>query len=138
MDRRNPYTLSVLPPSHPENEDESRVVIQGRLREFILAFQIDNSFIYRDQLRQNVLIKRYLCDVDIAHLISYNGELAHKLTTEPADIIPLFENALKQCTQHIVYPSQRDIELPPHQLLLHSSAAHTSIRDLSATNLSRL
>jgi DNA replication licensing factor MCM5 len=44
---------------------------------------------FRDQLRQNVLIKRYFCDVDIAHLISYNEELAHKLTTEPAEIIPL-------------------------------------------------
>jgi DNA replication licensing factor MCM5 len=105
MDRRNPYTLSVLAPSQ-DGEDESRVVTQGRLREFILAFQLDNSFIYRleknyiitstftdealrDQLRQNVLIKRYFCDVDIAHLISYNEELAHKLTTEPADIIPL-------------------------------------------------
>lgn len=46
MDRRNPYTLSVLPPTR-EGEDELRVVIQGRLREFILAFQLDNSFIYR-------------------------------------------------------------------------------------------
>lgn len=44
---------------------------------------------YRDQLRQNVLIKQYYCDIDIAHLISYNEELAHKLSTEPADIIPL-------------------------------------------------
>jgi DNA replicative helicase MCM subunit Mcm2 (Cdc46/Mcm family) len=43
----------------------------------------------RDQLRQNVLVKQYYCDIDIAHLISYNEELAHKLTTEPADIIPL-------------------------------------------------
>ena len=44
---------------------------------------------YRDQLRQNALVKQYYCDIDIAHLISYNEELAHKLTTEPADIIPL-------------------------------------------------
>ena len=44
---------------------------------------------YRDQLRENVLVKQYYCDVDVAHLISYNEELAHKLSTEPADIIPL-------------------------------------------------
>ena len=43
----------------------------------------------RDQLRQNALVKQYFCDIDIAHLISYNEELAHRLTTEPADIIPL-------------------------------------------------
>lgn len=35
------------------------------------------------------MVKQYYCDVDMAHLISYDDELAHKLTTEPADIIPL-------------------------------------------------
>lgn len=34
-------------------------------------------------------MKQYYCDIDIAHLISFNEELAHKLTTEPADLIPL-------------------------------------------------
>ncbi|KAA8642940.1 MCM DNA helicase complex subunit MCM5 [Aspergillus tanneri] len=137
MDRRTPYTLSVLAPS-TDGAEESRTQIQTRLREFVLEFQLDNAFVYRDQLRQNVLVKQYYCDIDIAHLISYNEELAHKLTTEPADIIPLFEAALQQCTQRIVYPSQRDIILPPHQLLLHSSASHISIRDLNATNISHL
>lgn len=50
---------------------------------------VKTNRIYSDQLRQNVLVKQYFCDIDIAHLISYNEELAHKLTTEPADIIPL-------------------------------------------------
>ncbi|KAJ9371083.1 hypothetical protein DTO282F9_7584 [Paecilomyces variotii] len=137
MDRRTPYTLSVLAPSQ-DGSDESRTQIQARLREFILAFQLDNAFIYRDQLRQNVLVKQYYCDIDIAHLISYNEELAHKLTTEPADIIPLFEAALQECTQRIVYPSERDVVVPPHQLLIHSSVTHISIRDLNATNISHL
>jgi DNA replicative helicase MCM subunit Mcm2 (Cdc46/Mcm family) len=43
----------------------------------------------RDQIRENVLLKQYYCDVDIAHLISFNEELAHKLVNEPAEIIPL-------------------------------------------------
>jgi hypothetical protein len=43
----------------------------------------------RDQIRENVLLKQYYCDVDIAHLISFNEELAHRLVTEPAEIIPL-------------------------------------------------
>ena len=45
--------------------------------------------LYRDQIRENVLVKQYYCDVDIAHLISYDEELAHRLSTQPADIIPL-------------------------------------------------
>jgi len=45
--------------------------------------------LYRDQIRENVLVKQYYCDIDIAHLISYDEELAHRLNTEPAEIIPL-------------------------------------------------
>lgn len=92
----------------------------------------------RDQIRENVLLKQYYCDVDIGHLISFNEELAHRLVTEPGEIIPLFEAALKKCTHRIVYPSQRDIELPEHQLLLHSDAEELSIRDLDALHISHL
>ncbi|KAJ5907165.1 DNA replication licensing factor mcm5 [Penicillium subrubescens] len=137
MDRRTPYTLSVLESSTNGAED-SRSFTQARLRDFVLQFQLDNAFIYRDQLRHNVLGKNYYCDIDIAHLISYNEDLAHKLTSEPADIIPLFEAALQECTKRIVFPGQQDITLPSHQLLLHSSATHISIRDLNATNVSHL
>jgi len=55
-----------------------------------------------------------------------------------------FESALKQCTQKILYPSRSttDLEaakaLPDHQLLIHSSVSHTSIRGLTATNVSHL
>ena len=37
-----------------------------------------------------------------------------------------------------MYPSQPNVTLPQHQLLLHSSASHISIRDLDATNISHL
>ncbi|KAL8892996.1 MAG: hypothetical protein Q9192_005518, partial [Flavoplaca navasiana] len=139
MDRGSVFSSSVLPPD-PDALDDSRSQIQAQLRNFILEFRLDNAFIYRDQIRENVLVKQYYCDVDIAHLISYNEELAHKLQTEPADTIPLFEAALKQCTNRIVYPSQKadDLRLPQHQLLLHSSASIISIRDLNATNISHL
>lgn len=46
MDRRTPYTLSVLKASDDGN-DESRTHIQYKLRDFVLTFQLDNAFIYR-------------------------------------------------------------------------------------------
>jgi DNA replication licensing factor MCM5 len=137
MDAESVYTLSVLP-AQTESLGEPRIEIQAKLKEFILVFQLDGAYIYRDQIRENILVKQYYCDVDIAHLISYNEELAHLLTSNPADIIPLFETALKQCTQRIVYPQDPSVQLPQHQLLLHSSIAHISIRDLNATNVSHL
>lgn len=46
MDRRTPYTLSVLAPS-TTGADESRTTVQNRLRDFVLEFQLDNAFTYR-------------------------------------------------------------------------------------------
>ena len=137
MDARSAYSLSVLAPLE-DGTGEPRTEIQNKLKEFILAFQLDGAFIYRDQIRENVLVKRYYCDIDIAHLISYNEELAQKLRSDPAEILPLFEEALKQCTQRIVYPQQPRLKLPQHQLIIHSSVAETSIRDLTAESVSRL
>lgn len=43
----------------------------------------------RTQLQENALLKKYYCDVDINDLINYNEELAHRLVSEPAEIVPL-------------------------------------------------
>jgi DNA replication licensing factor MCM5 len=43
----------------------------------------------RDQLRENALLKKYYCDVNIGDLIKFNEDIAHRLVNEPADIIPL-------------------------------------------------
>ncbi|EON63035.1 DNA replication licensing factor mcm5 [Coniosporium apollinis CBS 100218] len=139
MDRQSVYSLSLFGHDKDDrNADEQPSRIQQQLVDFVLDFHIDNVFIYRDQIRENVLVKQYYCDIDVAHLISYNEELAHRLNSEPAEIIPLFEAALKKCTQRIVYPSQKQIQLPEHQLLLHSSASQISIRDLTADSVSHL
>jgi DNA replication licensing factor MCM5 len=45
---------------------------------------------------------------------------------------------LKKCTQRIVFPTERERKLPEHQLLLNSSAATISIRDLTAESVSHL
>lgn len=107
MDKESVYSLSVLPPLR-DGPEESRTQIQAKLRDFILSFQLDNAFIYRyelrvanhsfcqeaknydrDQIRENALVKQYYCDVDIAHIISFDEELAQRLTSEPSEIIPL-------------------------------------------------
>nr|OQO31579.1 DNA replication licensing factor mcm5 [Rachicladosporium sp. CCFEE 5018] len=148
MDRQSVYTLDLWGEDRSRQSEgqESNRQIQKKCIEFILSFAVDHIFIYRDQIRANVLSKQYYCDIDIAHLIQYDEDLAQRLQNEPADTIPLasFESAIKTCTQRILYPSrsQEDLELakalPNHQLLLHSSVAHISIRGLTATNVSHL
>lgn len=50
---------------------------------------------HRDQLKENALLQKYYCDVNIGDLIKFNEELAHRLVTEPADIIPLVSIAAR-------------------------------------------
>ncbi|KAH4402316.1 DNA helicase [Parastagonospora nodorum] len=139
-DRQSAYSVSLFGSQAADGVQDATAPsrIQQALVDFIMEFTLDNVFVYRDQIRENVLVKQYYCDIDIAHLIVYNDELAQNLTSNPAEVIPLFEAALKSCTQRIVYPSQKNIKLPEHQLLLHSTASELSIRDLTANQVSHL
>ncbi|KAK0626621.1 MCM2/3/5 family-domain-containing protein [Immersiella caudata] len=137
MDRQSVFSSRLYPPSFGENED-TNLQVRTLLESFILDFRLDNIFIYRDQLRENALLKKYYCDVNIGDLIKFNEEVAHRLVTEPAEIIPLFEAALKRCTHRIVFPHDPKAHIPEHQLLLHSNAEDVSIRDLDSLAISRL
>ncbi|KAI1337514.1 MCM-domain-containing protein [Xylariaceae sp. FL0016] len=137
MDRQSVYSVSVFQNQSGASED-SRLQLQEQLVTFILQFRHDNIFVYRDQLRENALLKKYYCDVNISDLIKYNEELAHRLVTEPAEIIPLFEVALRKCTHRIVFPQDPKAVVPDHQLLLHSTAEDVSIRNLDSETIARL
>ncbi|KAH7205355.1 MCM2/3/5 family-domain-containing protein [Fusarium redolens] len=137
MDRGSIYSAHVYEPSFGKNRD-TRLQLQTQLETFILDFRLDNNFVYRDQLRENALLKRYYCDVNINDLIGFNEELAHQLTSEPAEVIPLFEYALMKCTHRIVFPHEPKVEIPKHQLLLHSNADDVSIRNLDSMAIARL
>lgn len=104
MDQGTVTSLHVYP---QEEASDSNLQVQKQLETFILEFRLDNIFVYRsvcslkseldtnllslcrDQLRENTLLQKYFCDVNIGDLIKYNEELAHRLVTEPAVIIPL-------------------------------------------------
>lgn len=87
MDQRSVYSVGVLPSVEEDGTGFKQMLEE--LTNFILDFHLNGDFIYRDQIRQNVLMNEYYCDVDIAHLISYNEEIAHRLTTEPAVVVPI-------------------------------------------------
>ncbi|KAI5918571.1 MCM-domain-containing protein [Camillea tinctor] len=137
MDRQSVYSVSVFQNNAGPNED-TRLQLQEQLINFVLQFRHDNIFVYRDQLRENALLKKYFCDINITDLIKYNEELAHRLVTEPAEIIPLFEAALRKCTRRIVFPHDQNVVIPEHQLLIHSTAEDVSIRNLDSETIARL
>ncbi|KAK9464152.1 MCM2/3/5 family-domain-containing protein [Lipomyces oligophaga] len=143
------FSATVLAPSEDPNE-HARKDTEDSFRDFILEFRIDSEFIYREQLRENILVKRYCLSVELAHLISYNEELAHRLTNDPADLLPIFEDAAREVGIRILFSGRhseksiQDIEdglrreMPYCQVILQSNANPLAIRDLDSTKVSKL
>lgn len=135
------YSTSVLPGEDPDQATFAH--IQSQLKDFILEFKIDNQFIYRQQLQENVVTKHYSLTVDIAHLLAYNEDLGQRITDEPTELLPVFENAAKEAALRIVYPSTVDDQesvsrIPMCQIIIKSNATPISIRDLNARYISKL
>ncbi|KAI9209755.1 MCM2/3/5 family-domain-containing protein [Polychytrium aggregatum] len=108
--------------------------VEKKFGEFLRNFRVDNNYIYRDQLRQNVLTKLFFIEVDIAHLISFDEDLATQIKEKPADILPLFELAVKNMATSFQIVS----EVPDCQVMLISNANTVNIRQLDSTYVSKL
>jgi DNA replication licensing factor MCM5 len=143
-DQARIYSTSVLPGEDGEETSLSQVLSQ--FKQFILQFWINNSYIYREQLRENVLVKEYSLTVDVGHILAFNEDLGQRLADEPSDMLPIFEKAAKEVAKRIVYPSEMDDEsipsqtgsIPMCQIILTSNATAVSIRELNARYISKL
>ncbi|KAL1920772.1 uncharacterized protein VTP21DRAFT_11407 [Calcarisporiella thermophila] len=142
-DKGHLYHTSVLA---PQIDQSSNYETQEKLHEFIQNFRIDNSFLYRDQLRQNLMAKQYFLEVDLKHLSAFNEDLAQMLNDRPAEILPLFEAAVKESARRILYANPapkteqeiREQRVPDFQVTLRSQANKIPIRQLDASYMSKL
>lgn len=105
FDRPEVYSAPVLQGESPNDDDNTEII--KSFKNFILEFRIDSHFLYRDQLRNNLLVKRYSLSVDMEHLIGYNEDLYKKLSDEPSDVVPLFETAITQVAKRIAILSRQ-------------------------------
>ncbi|CAK7892233.1 minichromosome maintenance protein 5 [[Candida] anglica] len=137
-ERAEVYSANVLPGETPADNSFNEII--KVFRNFILEFRLNTQFIYRDQLRENLLIKNYFLKVNTEHLIGFNEELNKKLSDDPTEMIPLFESAISQIAKRIAYLSNEEVpdNFPNCQLILYSNASKTSIRDLDSDHISKI
>lgn len=137
-ERADVYGAQVLAGEEPQ--DNSFNEITKAFRNFILEFRLNNQFIYRDQLRENLLIRNYFLKVNSEHLIGFNEELNKKLSDEPGEMVPLFENAITDIAKRIAYLSTEEVpkDFPVCQLILYSNASTISIRNLDSDHISKI
>ncbi|KAJ3089561.1 minichromosome maintenance protein 5 [Quaeritorhiza haematococci] len=137
------YYTNVVPGTEDDeynaqpDGNPSPAAIERRFLEFLRTFRIDNNFVYRDQLRQNLIMKLYFLEVDLAHLISFDEALANKVKDHPAEYLPWFENAVKVCARQSTFQTD-DEDLPECQVMLLSNANPIPLRDLDSTYISKL
>ncbi|SAM02635.1 hypothetical protein [Absidia glauca] len=137
-DRGQIYSTSVLP---GERHINSRSELKSHYLEFIQNFRLGNSYVYRDQLQEHLMLKQYYLQVDMSHLINYNASLANNLTNSPAEHLPLFEAAVKESAKRILFATPGTVDesdVPDCQVTLTSDANVLQIRDLNSTFIGKL
>lgn len=111
FDQAKVYTTSVGFTGRDEStggENLKLAELETRFRDFIFRFYMNNAFTYREKLRENVLMRKYYLEADVGHIIAFDEELGHRLTQEPADVIPLFERAALYAAKRIVFAQSGD------------------------------
>ncbi|GAA5881058.1 hypothetical protein JCM16303_004661 [Sporobolomyces ruberrimus] len=115
-------------------------------QQFITEFREDEAFIYRDRLRANCLRKEWTLEVEMTHLIGWREDLASRCRSEPGEIIPLFEVALRNVARNLLFPTasseedrrERQKGVPEIQLQLRSGSRLMQFRELGASSISNL
>ncbi|KAF9073783.1 MCM2/3/5 family-domain-containing protein [Rhodocollybia butyracea] len=142
----NVYSVSVLDTA-PATSPDTPAETEKLLLEFLQQYRVGGEFIYRDKLRANLLLKQHLLEVDLRHISLYNDELAHAIQDQPANVLPLFENAAARLARSIIFPRSQVSEdltnaakeaIPKVQITLQSSLNLLQFRDLTADTMNKL
>ncbi|KAM9953703.1 hypothetical protein ACTFIR_008794 [Dictyostelium discoideum] len=96
----------------------------------------DNVFIYKEQLRQHYNLGWHFIEVSIDHLTDFNQELSGRFISSPNELMPSFEDAIKDIIKEMNYNKEQVDE--DIQILFKSSANPGPIRYLRAGLISKL
>lgn len=126
-----------------DNQNESQLNLQAakrRFREFLRQFHEGSfSYRYRDQLKQHYNTGQYWLEVCLEDLASFDETLADKLTKQPSDHLPVFEEAAKEVADEITQPRpEGEDDVADIQILLRSDAHPVAMRDIKSDQVSRL
>ncbi|KAI0231389.1 DNA replication licensing factor mcm5 [Lamellibrachia satsuma] len=129
--------------SEDQGDDPDRVnrqQVKTRLRDFIRQFHEGNfSYRYRDQLRRHYNLHQYWLEIDLDDVSSFDDLLAEKLTKQPTDHLPLFEEAAKEVADEVTRPRpEGEEELHDIQIMLKSTANAQTLRNMKSEMMSKI
>ena len=122
----------------PNVVNPMQVLSEGlsRFKKFLREWQTNQSYIYRDQLKDNVANTNYVLEVDFDDINNFDSILSHQLRSKPSEFHPIFEKAVKE-----VYASLANIPIetiPDFQVEVFSYENPRLLRELNATYLNQM
>ncbi|KAG8829817.1 minichromosome maintenance protein 5 [Serendipita sp. 399] len=139
------HTVPILGDRPLTNNLENASDTERLLLDFLLQYRVGGQFMYRDQLRANLLLRINSLEVDLKHVALYNEDLAYAIQNRPGDILPLFEAAAAKAAKKILYPvaseardEEAEKDLPDVQIMIKSGLNMLQFRDLTADTFTKL
>ena len=71
------------------SQQMNAVKAQLEFKNFLQTYQMQNEFIYLDQIRTNYRLRKYCILVRMEHLIASNSLLADAFRIDPATLLPI-------------------------------------------------
>lgn len=90
--------------------------------------------IYRDTLKRNYNLQKYYLEVNIEDLGSFDETLAEKISKQPSEHLPIFEEAAKEVADELTAPRpEGEEQVEDIQIMLTSDASPSSLRDMKVS-----
>ncbi|KAF7284925.1 hypothetical protein GWI33_017404 [Rhynchophorus ferrugineus] len=114
--------------------------VKKKFKEFIRQFHTENfNYKYRDNLKRNYNLRQYYLDINIEDLASFDEALADKLYKQPAEHLPIFEEAATEVADELTSPRPEGEEkVEDIQIMFNSDANSANLRALKSDVVSRL
>ncbi|XP_014219295.1 DNA replication licensing factor Mcm5 [Copidosoma floridanum] len=122
------------------NAAQNLQAYKKKFKEFFRQFQEGNfNYKYRDTLKRNYNQKQYWVEVNLGDLAAYDESLEEKISKQPTEYLPVFEEAAKEVADEITSPRPIGEErMEDIQVLLSSDAHCVSLRGMKPDTVSKL
>ncbi|EEB18421.1 DNA replication licensing factor mcm5, putative [Pediculus humanus corporis] len=114
--------------------------IKQSFKDFLRKFHEGNfNYKYRDALKRNYGLGNYSLEINLQDLSSFDENLAEKLYKQPAEHLPVFEEATKEVADEITHPRPEGEEIVKDvQVLLTSDDNPVVLRNMKSEMISKL
>lgn len=92
---------------------------------------------FRDTLKRNYNLKKYWIEIKLEDLSAYDETLGEKISKQPTELLPIFEEAAREVADEITTPRPVGEEkMEDIQILLSSNENCTSLRGMKVRSFS--